>query len=153
MHSRDKRAQLKALHGLGQMRVRGALNDLQRARAHVRALKQQLEDTQHRIAQLDRERESLFEKHRGFTDRNGLFSLRRRASMLDIQRVDLSLSRVQLRSNIEVAVQEASIAQSAVARAHRERDKLEHVSRLWHREETISMHLQEEIDSSAGIPV
>lgn len=152
MHSRDKRAQLSALHGLGQMRVRGALSALQRARANVQALKQQLEDTQHRIAQLDSARESLFEQHRGFTDRNGLFSLRRRASMLDIQRVDLSLSRVQLSSSIELAVKEESLAHSAVASAHRERDKLEHVSRLWQREEKINMHLLEEIDGSGGIP-
>lgn len=153
MYSRAKHTQLKGLHGLGQIRVRSALNELHLARSNVQALKQRLEETERDIAQLDRERESLFEKHRGITDREGLFSLRRRASMLEIQRVDLSLARVQLDSNIEIAAKEASLAQAAVAAARRDRDKLEHVSRLWQREEKIHMHLQEEIDGTGGIPV
>ncbi|VVD76663.1 hypothetical protein [Pandoraea fibrosis] len=153
MYSRDKHAQLAGLCGLGQVRVRRALNDLHLARSNVQALKQRLHDIERSIVELDLERESLFEQHRGITSREGLFSLRRRAGMLELRRIDLSLTRVQLDSNIEIAVREESLAQTAVAAARRERDKLDHVSRLWQKEEKIHMHLKEEINGTGGIPV
>ena len=144
MNLRERRRQLGGLQNLRGIRGRMCQTAWQRARTELETLNQTLHDTECALQALEAERVALFEQHRGMTHRSGLFTLRRRASELEMRRVNLSLTRVQLQMDIAEATRAESEARSAASNAQRQCDKLTHIAALWKHESKIHVQLHED---------
>ena len=131
MRSHEAEGRLHRLQSLGDMREQRALAALQRAMARHENLEQRLHQTENALNAIANERKALFETHQGLMTLGDLFQLKRRASMLESRRIELTLDASNLRS--ACAETTAVIAQSrlAVTYARRRRDKLTHVVTLF----------------------
>ena len=144
MHSPEQHRQLGALQNLRQVRRSQTIYALQRALAALKAIEQSLADTEQALVALEDERVALFEAHRGMTHRGGLLTLRRRASEIEMRRIHLAITRVQLKADAACALRAESAARSAVLATQRQYDKLEHIAHLWRRDSQIHLQRLEE---------
>lgn len=130
MRSRDSLGQLVRLQSLGCVREQRAQAKLNRATTQREDLLQRLDETSKTLDTLARERDALFEKHRGVMSTSDLFQLKRRESILELRRIDLMLDLTKLRSACSDATAVMAQSRTAVTYARRKRDKLTHVVAL-----------------------
>lgn len=115
---------VQRLAGVREQRAQAMLN---RAVMQRQDLLQRLQATGLALEAIARERDALFEDHKGLLCTGELFHLKRKESLLESRRIDLMLALNQLEKACAEAATSIMQARSAVTYARRRSDKLKHV--------------------------